>query len=139
MSGRFLRNFGIVMATTAVVTLATSPAAWASWETTATTVWGDNDMSREWTDEEYNEIKFKDCHTVSTKSIGVERWQLVTLGLDTRRDDFTFTNCFNGTDAVSTDTQSNLPRGTYYFETDATCLSCTVSVRKIVVDTTQAD
>lgn len=127
------------MATAAVITLATSPAAWASWETNASTVWGDNDTSREWIDESYNEIKFKDCYTATTKQIGVERWQLVTWGMDTLRDSFTFTNCFNGTDAVSTDTQSGLPYGTYYFETDATCLSCVVTVRKIVVDTTLAD
>ncbi|WP_327235313.1 hypothetical protein OG349_16465 [Streptomyces sp. NBC_01317] len=134
-----MRNVGVVMATAAIVTLATSPTAWASWETNASTVWSDGNMSREWSDEEYNEIKFKDCGTVTTKEIEVERWQLVTWGLDTLRDDFTFTNCFNGTDAVSADTQSNLPAATYYFQTDTTCASCVVSVRKIVVDTTQAD
>ncbi|MFC5169853.1 hypothetical protein [Streptomyces mutomycini] len=129
-----------MMATAAAMTFATSPAAWASWETDATTVWGDNDMSREWVDESYNEIKFKDCHTSSTdRWIQVERWQLVTLGTDIQRDKFRFTNCFNGTDAVSADTQSGLPYGTYYFETDAPCLSCVITVRKIVVDTTQAD
>ncbi|MFF9685381.1 hypothetical protein [Streptomyces sp. NPDC014623] len=133
-----LRNVGVVMAAAAVVTLAASPSAWA-WETDATTVWGDNNTSREWVDESYNEIKFKDCHTATTKWIQVERWQLITWGTDTQRDKFRFTNCFNGTNAVSTDTQSGLPYGTYYFETDAACLSCVVSVRKIVVDTTKAD
>ncbi|MBT2367068.1 hypothetical protein J7E88_17575 [Streptomyces sp. ISL-10] len=142
MSVRRLRQFCVVAGTAAALTFATSTGAWANW-TSYNTVWDQGKLSQQWVDESYNEINFTGCYNVYTpKSIDVALWQQIDWGSDVRHDTSTLTNCFNGSGSKSTATESGLPYDSYYFEVDKIaggCISCTVSVNTVNVDTTLAD
>ncbi|NUP17345.1 MAG: hypothetical protein HOZ81_14805 [Streptomyces sp.] len=142
MSGRLLRNFGVVAGAAAALTIATTSVAFANWSKSPFSL-VQGTTSQQWVDEEYNEFHFTGCDQAGTSnSVAVALWQQIDWGSDVKHDTSTLTNCFKGSGYTSTATQSNLPYDSYYLEITklgSGCAACTGAADKVSVDTTLAD
>lgn len=142
MSGRRLRNFGVVAGAAAALTIATTSVAWANWSKSPFGL-VQGTTSQQWVDEEYNEFHFTGCDQAgTTNSVDVALWQQIDWGSDVKHDTSTLTNCFKGSGYTSTATESNLPYDSYYLEITKLgtgCGACTGAADKVSVDTTLAD
>ncbi|MFF5856840.1 hypothetical protein ACFY8B_14555 [Streptomyces sp. NPDC012751] len=119
--------------------LALAPSASANWQSYITSAGAGFESSR-WEDESYSEVRFKDCtqQNATGKWVKVALWEDNALSPDTNHGTKTFTNCFNGDEAVSAGEWTGLPLDGYYFrlqDTDGGLLN----VRVVAIDTTQAD
>ncbi|WP_031478756.1 hypothetical protein [Streptomyces bicolor] len=142
MSGRRLRNFGVVAGAAAALTIATTSVAWANWSKSPFGL-VQGTTSQQWVDEQYNEFHFTGCDQAgTTNSVDVALWQQIDWGSDVKHDTSTLTNCFKGSGYTSTATQSGLPYDSYYLEITKLgtgCAACTGAADKVSVDTTLAD
>ncbi|MFB7501881.1 hypothetical protein ACFC09_45850 [Streptomyces sp. NPDC056161] len=106
--------------------------------------------SRRWSDEQYSQIQFTGCWAGTGSPDGdvystdVKVWHVVDWSPDESQGSKHFTNCFAGSDKVSSGEWHNVPRGDTYFEIDkiggqSSNPYLRLSAKKVYVDTAAAD
>ncbi|MFE0672537.1 hypothetical protein [Streptomyces sp. NPDC058867] len=124
---------------TSAFLLALAPNAFANWQSFISNAATGFESSR-WEDEQYSEVRFKDCNQYYATGgwVKVALWEDNFASPDTNHGTKEFTNCFNGTNSVSAGEWTGLPLDGYYFrlqDTDGGLLD----VRVVAIDTTKAD
>lgn len=133
------RNIAVTGGLASALILVLAPNASANWKSFISSAATGFESSR-WKDEQYSEVRFKDCtqEYATGKYVKVALWEDNFASPDTNHGTKTFTNCFNGKDSVSNGEWTGLPLDGYYFrlqDTDGGLLNVGV----VYIDTTKAD
>ncbi|WP_328871025.1 hypothetical protein OHT76_13370 [Streptomyces sp. NBC_00287] len=133
------RNIAVTAGLTSTLILTLAPSASANWQSFISNATAGFESSR-WEDEHYSEVRFKNCTQVyaTGKYVKVALWEDNFASPDTNHGTKTYTNCFNGEDAVSAGEWTGLPLDGYYFRLQDT-EGGLLDVDVVYVDTSQAD